>query len=404
MRRCSGRVLVCVAVRVLQVVALVALVIQLILSTPVCAGILEDAEETLAELAGRAQRIRESLSQSIQREDETASFLRARQLELEDEQRKLQELADSARSIESEIDALKHSLVLQEDEARLLASSLDTTIESIQMQLRYLQRHRRVEDFLPFFATESLVESAVTARSLDHVLRLTEQLANEYKVQLDRLQDKREELMRTMVELESKQAELREVRAKQETRIASLNSSIVAARAALERAKSETAGLEAMLIEIEERTAELQALVEEEEHRIAEAARLANEDWLGSFLWPVAGRVASGSLVPIGHDSIYPGIDIVVESSTTVVAAKSGQVSHSGWIDGYGATVVINHGSGYSTIYSHCRSLLVATGDFVIAGEPIAEANQSTGSGPSFHFEIRKDGKPVETLQYLCKQ
>lgn len=196
MRRCSGRVLVCVAVRVLQVVALVALVIQLILSTPVCAGILEDAEETLAELAGRAQRIRESLSQSVQREDETASFLRARQLELEDEQRKLQELADSARSIESEIDALKHSLVLQEDEARLLASSLDTTIESIQMQLRYLQRHTRVEDFLPFFATESLVESAVTARSLDHVLRLTEQLANEYKVQLDRLQDKREELMR----------------------------------------------------------------------------------------------------------------------------------------------------------------------------------------------------------------
>lgn len=178
MRRCSGRVLVCVAVRVLQVVALVALVIQLILSTPVCAGILEDAEETLAELAGRAQRIRESLSQSVQREDETASFLRARQLELEDEQRKLQELADSARSIESEIDALKHSLVLQEDEARLLASSLDTTIESIQMQLRYLQRHTRVEDFLPFFATESLVESAVTARSLDHVLRLTEQLAN----------------------------------------------------------------------------------------------------------------------------------------------------------------------------------------------------------------------------------
>ena len=107
----------------------------------VCAGILEDAEETLAELAGRAQRIRESLSQSVQREDETASFLRARQLELEDEQRKLQELADSARSIESEIDALKHSLVLQEDEARLLASSLDTTIESIQMQLRYLQRY-----------------------------------------------------------------------------------------------------------------------------------------------------------------------------------------------------------------------------------------------------------------------
>lgn len=150
MRRCSGRVLVCVAVRVLQVVALVALVIQLILSTPVCAGILEDAEETLAELAGRAQRIRESLSQSVQREDETASFLRARQLELEDEQRKLQELADSARSIESEIDALKHSLVLQEDEARLLASSLDTTIESIQMQLRYLQRYTRVEDFLPF--------------------------------------------------------------------------------------------------------------------------------------------------------------------------------------------------------------------------------------------------------------
>ena len=75
---------------------------------------------------------------------------------------------------------------------------------------------------------------------------------------------------------------------------------------------------------------------------------------------------------------------------------------HSGWVDGYGSTVVINHGSGYSTIYAHCYHLKVAAGDFVVAGEVIAEMGPVTSdSSPRLYFEIRKDGLQLDPIEYL---
>lgn len=401
MRPCSSQSHTRSLVRVASLVALIALVIQSILAIPVCAGVLDDAKEMLAELVERATLIRESISRSTQREDEISGVLRATENDLEKEQRELKELTDRASKLQSEIFALEEVLVQQEGEARQLASSLEDTIESIEAQLRYLQRHARAEDFLPFFAAESLTESAITARSLDHVLRVTEQLAAEYSDRLNRLQDQREGLQRTMAELEAKERELRGIREQRETKVTALKDSIESARAALEQARGETAGLEGALDQIEKRSAELQELIEQEELEVAERERRARAGWTGSFLWPVSGRVVQAGLVSSGYDGTYPGIDIEVEGSTTVIAAKSGQVSHSGWIDGYGATIVINHGSGYSTIYSHCHSLTVAAGDFVIAGEVIAEVSPVVGSGASLHFEIRKDGLPLETLEYL---
>lgn|GEM_PF-954944 len=384
-------------------VALIALVVQLLQVMPVCAGVLDEAQEALAELARRAVLIRESVSRSRQQETEQASLLLEKERQLRREQRELQRLADEVSKLESEIVSLKRMLSQQEDDAKQLATLLDNTRESIETQLRYLQRHVRAEDFLPFFMPDSLTEAAIVGRSFDQVLRLTNRLANDYLEELSRLREKRSELVRTMSELEARQSELNGVREMQEVKVAQLKSSVEAISAELEQTRGNVADLETVLNRIEERRAELQALIEKEEREAAERAREENENWVGSFLWPVSGTVRARSDAGKEHDETNPGIDIEAGDGAKVVASKSGQVVLSGWVEGHGNTVVINHGGGYSSVYSRCRSLMVAVGDFVIAGEVIAEIGSDSGSPPCLHFEIRKNGVPVETLQYLVE-
>ena len=128
----------------------------------------------------------------------------------------------------------------------------------------------------------------------------------------------------------------------------------------------------------------------------------------GEFLWPAPGysRISSsfGSRMhPIKKKVLqHTGIDIAAPSGASVVAAKGGTVIIAEVQGGYGKTVVISHGNGLTTLYGHCSKLLVESGQTVKAGAVIAKVG-STGvsTGPHLHFEVRKNGSPVQPLNYL---
>ena len=125
-------------------------------------------------------------------------------------------------------------------------------------------------------------------------------------------------------------------------------------------------------------------------------------------MWPVPGnyRVSSGYVdrtSPIfGTAEFHTGIDIPANYGTSVVAAADGVVITAGWVNGYGNTVMISHGSGLVTLYGHNSSLVVSKGDSVKKGQTIAKVG-STGysTGNHCHFEVRKDGDHVDPNIYL---
>jgi murein DD-endopeptidase MepM/ murein hydrolase activator NlpD len=97
------------------------------------------------------------------------------------------------------------------------------------------------------------------------------------------------------------------------------------------------------------------------------------------------------------------GLDIAGKTGTLVVAAADGNVVFSGWTYNDGFVVIISHTSSFMSFYKHNQSLLKSAGSFVRRGEPIATLGNSgtTSSGPHLHFEIWKDGIPVDPSAYM---
>jgi murein DD-endopeptidase MepM/ murein hydrolase activator NlpD len=97
------------------------------------------------------------------------------------------------------------------------------------------------------------------------------------------------------------------------------------------------------------------------------------------------------------------GLDIAGKTGTIVVAAADGNIAYSGWTYDDGYIVIISHTGGFMTFYKHNQSILKSAGSFVRRGEPIATLGNSgiSSSGPHLHFEIWKDGIPVDPSSYL---
>ncbi len=116
---------------------------------------------------------------------------------------------------------------------------------------------------------------------------------------------------------------------------------------------------------------------------------------------PVAGRYSSrfGTRVdPVhGTRTMHQGLDIAAREGTPVVAALAGTVERAGSAGTYGNLVVLRHDDGSETRYAHLSAISVRVGERVGAGAPIGAVG-STGrsTGPHLHFEVRRDGRPVD--------
>lgn len=98
----------------------------------------------------------------------------------------------------------------------------------------------------------------------------------------------------------------------------------------------------------------------------------------------------------------HAGLDFAVKTGTTVAVTASGHVAFAGWDEYLGNLVIIGHGNGYQTIYGHNENLLVEEGDNVLKGDVIAlSGNTGHSTAPHLHYEIRKDGMPVDPTPYL---
>ncbi|KXZ40728.1 Murein DD-endopeptidase MepM and murein hydrolase activator NlpD, contain LysM domain [Alkalithermobacter thermoalcaliphilus JW-YL-7 = DSM 7308] len=120
----------------------------------------------------------------------------------------------------------------------------------------------------------------------------------------------------------------------------------------------------------------------------------------GAFINPTRGTLTSRFGARWGR--MHEGIDIAGPIGTPIKAADGGVVSFAGTQGAYGKLVIINHENGYSTYYAHCNTINVRVGQRVSRGQVIATiGNTGRSTGPHLHFEVRKNGRPVNPLNYI---
>ncbi|KPJ80775.1 MAG: hypothetical protein AMJ58_07610 [Gammaproteobacteria bacterium SG8_30] len=164
---------------------------------------------------------------------------------------------------------------------------------------------------------------------------------------------------------------------------------------------------------IEELLGGLELAVQDRQRQLGALETVIRSRRLASLLLPTGLPVESGYISSgfgsrvdpfTGSEEPHEGLDLAAAPGTPVLAAATGIVSYADHGGSYGMLVEITHGGGYVTRYAHNASILVQPGETVRQGDTIALLG-STGrsTGPHLHFEVLRDGEPVDPLQYLSR-
>ncbi|HON42753.1 MAG TPA: peptidoglycan DD-metalloendopeptidase family protein [Bacillota bacterium] len=237
------------------------------------------------------------------------------------------------------------------------------------------------------------------------IVRQDAQTYLQLRAEKDSLEERRKDISERQAQLEKSRKEIGLLSANLDSEKKRLEQAMEDRAYYLQRVQAERARWEKELAEEERQSRELEKVIREMQARLGKSGQLAK--WTGKFIWPVVGgRISSPfgwRIHPIFRDRrFHSGIDIAIGTGTSVKAVADGYVLMAGWINGYGNTVILDHGGGLSTLYAHNKSLSTSAGKAVLQGDIICKVG-STGfaTGPHLHFEVRQDGSPKDPISLL---
>ena len=209
----------------------------------------------------------------------------------------------------------------------------------------------------------------------------------------------KEQLFDDKKEQDAKASELKQIQEQLKEETAQYQEDRDAKRELIRDIHSKRASLEEALDQMEASSHDIESAIRAAQRTPRGQARM-RKAWTGSFIQPADGPIRSGfgsRYHPILHRTrMHTGVDIGARYGSSIHAAAGGEVIFAGYRGGYGNCIVVDHGGGVSTLYGHCSSIRVSTGQQVSQGFVIGKVG-ATGmaTGPHLHFEVRHNGVPV---------
>ncbi len=360
----------------------------------------------------------------------TLSQLQSEQKELKkkqtDAQNALKNAKNNQEKIMAEIESLDSELTLAENQLNIVEGQLleseekleeskeklveattakEEHIELFAKRIKFIHENGSMGYLEVLFESKNFNDFLARMQYVNDIMRYDEETVNRLR------------LYEQVIEVETEAIE------KEKTSIEILVEDQKVKNAALETKKSEKSALyekyqqdeknyNSLLNSTEEASNQVQRLINQalaaQNNSGANATSYKANYTGGLFQWPVPGRytISSGygnRKRPIGSGyEFHTGYDIPAPYGSDIVAAEAGTVITSSYINGYGYTVIINHGNGLTTLYGHNSSLVVKPGQTVTRGQVIAKAGSTGNStGNHCHFEVRVNGKHVSPKEYL---
>lgn len=218
------------------------------------------------------------------------------------------------------------------------------------------------------------------------------ELENKYGRELVSLNQRMTTMLEELIELREYNVKLR--KALGENAVAT-DSGVVVANAPRSSAGKETK----KETRISPTTQAIRSALSQSGTRLSEHAVEEKQQVVFPVILPTEGYISRG----FEAEQRHYGLDIAGKTGTPVNAAADGHIVFAGWTSDDGYKIIVSHAGGFLTFYKHNQSLLKSSNTFIRRGEPIALLGNSgqTSSGPHLHFEIWKDGSPVDPSRYI---
>ncbi|GAB4162093.1 MAG: M23 family metallopeptidase [Cyanobacteria bacterium J069] len=350
----------------------------------------------------------DTLRQQRQQVEQKRSTLNQQRNQLENledsAKQKLDTLEDRISNTTAQIQQNENKLKDANTRLTALQAELAKAEEKYQQQqfatvarLRFLQRQKDSSGWAVLLQSQNLNEFLERRYQLRRVYQADNQFLADLKQRSDELtarhravERQKNEIALITQELQSQKSEYQQQASTQEVLITRLKQDQQALEEAEEQLSRDSASLANLI-----------------RQRLAAASRsrvVIRGNGIMSI--PADGRLTSGfgyRVHPIlGYRRFHAGVDFGAPTGTPIRSANNGVVIYSGWYGGYGRAVIVDHGGGITTLYAHTSRVYVSEGQTVNRGEAIAAVG-STGfsTGPHLHFEVRKNGEPVDPLNFL---
>ncbi|MBD0268447.1 MAG: peptidoglycan DD-metalloendopeptidase family protein [Cyanobacteria bacterium Co-bin8] len=352
------------------------------------------------------------VAQSVQQLQQQQQEINKKRAELENEQNRLQtEQATSENRLQglqqnitvtaNQITETEYRLSQAEKQLKDLQAKLEQALAQFRSmqkatvaRLQFLQRQQGSEGWAVLLQSSDFNEFLDRRYQLKRVYQADQNVLDELKRRADDINQQK-----AGVEAQKNQVAL--LRQQQLAQKQQYEQEAASEQSMIARLKNERGALEAAEAQLARESEQLANLIREKV-----AAQTGIIRGTGRFIYPAGARLTSGfgtRVHPIlGSRRFHSGVDFGASHGTTIRAADSGRVIFSGWYGGYGQAVVIDHGDGLSTLYAHASRLFVQEGQAVQQGQPIAAVG-STGlsTGPHLHFEVRRNGSPIDPMGFL---
>ncbi|MEH2063146.1 MAG: peptidoglycan DD-metalloendopeptidase family protein [Nostoc sp.] len=275
-------------------------------------------------------------------------------------------------------------------------------------RLRYLQRSPISVGWAVLLESENISDFFSRRHQLKLVYQADEQILVKLNTQANLINKQKTELEQQKNEIALIREQLLAEKADYQTQARSQSELI-------QRLNSDRLALEAAQNQLERDSKNLEILIQQKvaESRETESAQTKTNSrtsaivrGTGVMAYPSDAPTSSPfgwRIHPIlGYRRFHAGLDFAASYGSTIRAADSGRVIFAGWYGGYGRAAIIDHGNGMTTLYGHTSELYVTEGQAVERGQAIAAVG-STGfsTGPHLHFEVRRNGTPVDPANYL---
>jgi murein DD-endopeptidase MepM/ murein hydrolase activator NlpD len=381
----------------------------------------------IAEEGGEAD-IKELSSEIKDRQDDIEQLrkkIAAYEKSLDTERSKASSLKSQIYILETQIEKKQAEIELNVAEINATNLEIERTGEEIKLNTENVtDKQDKISTFLrEMYAMDqkSDLEIVVMNSSISDFFRqlqATEKVQSEINDTLRDLKKYRLALDENIVQMEDKKGELEGLLEKLESRKGSLEDQQYTKQYLLDKTKQSESKYRNLVNELKLEqnriNSEIVALEKSIREKLSGDSSKLSELGDVAFMWPVPSQIVTSTFhdpdYPFRHIFEHPGIDVRAKQSTPLRASASGYVGKVRHGGKYGYSyIMIVHNDGFSTIYGHVSAIYVKTDQFVTQGEVIGATGGMPGTpgagrlttGPHLHFEIRKNGIPVNPLDYL---